>query len=391
MENNILSGYTDSTEKQDADNSFLDLAFAMDCTLSMGPYIESARNNIRQIVEEIVSREKSDVALALVEYRDHPPEETTFVTRVNDFTNSVSKMKQWLEACWAYGGGDEPEAVADALHALTKLHWRSTSTKICVLISDAPPHGLTQDRDGFPNGCPQGFDPMKIVRQLAERGITLYAVGCEPAISPYTDFFSAIAYITGGQYIPLSRANLLSQVIVSGAGEELSLEKLLEEVGEEVCLEASSKITIDEDELSARLHKKMKLKGVRTKQIRLNNDALASISRDAIQLSGLCDMEAVREKFTPSAEVEVPKIILSSPLSTKLEIPRLSTHSPMTLNRMGPTAFSPHTGFNTACESVNVTPVDTTDSYTNVEDEISYNQVQRMVRKKVMQKQLKKN
>lgn len=46
----------------------------MDCTGSMGSYIESARENIRSIVEEIVTSEKSDIQLALVEYRDHPPQ-----------------------------------------------------------------------------------------------------------------------------------------------------------------------------------------------------------------------------------------------------------------------------------------------------------------------------
>jgi hypothetical protein len=46
----------------------------MDCTGSMGSYIESATQNIRSIVEEIVTSEKSDIHLALVEYRDHPPQ-----------------------------------------------------------------------------------------------------------------------------------------------------------------------------------------------------------------------------------------------------------------------------------------------------------------------------
>lgn len=46
----------------------------MDCTGSMGSYIASATNNIRAIVEEIVISEKSDMRLALVEYRDHPPQ-----------------------------------------------------------------------------------------------------------------------------------------------------------------------------------------------------------------------------------------------------------------------------------------------------------------------------
>ncbi len=46
----------------------------MDCTSSMGSYINSAKTNIRSIVEEIVVSEKSDIHLALVEYRDHPPQ-----------------------------------------------------------------------------------------------------------------------------------------------------------------------------------------------------------------------------------------------------------------------------------------------------------------------------
>ncbi len=46
----------------------------MDCTGSMGMYINSAKENIRAIVEEIIVSEKSDIRLALVEYRDHPPQ-----------------------------------------------------------------------------------------------------------------------------------------------------------------------------------------------------------------------------------------------------------------------------------------------------------------------------
>lgn len=91
-------------------------------------------------------------------------------------------MKQWLEQCSAQGGGDGPEAVADGLHAAIKLSWRPEATKICVLISDAPPHGLDPNGDGFPNGCPAGLDPLKIVREMAEKHITLYTVGVEPPI-----------------------------------------------------------------------------------------------------------------------------------------------------------------------------------------------------------------
>jgi hypothetical protein len=70
-------------------------------------------------------------------------------------------MKEWLEGCSAEGGGDLPEAVADGLDEALKLSWREVSTKIVVLISDAPPHGLTPG-DSFPNGCPNNIDPLKV-------------------------------------------------------------------------------------------------------------------------------------------------------------------------------------------------------------------------------------
>jgi hypothetical protein len=47
----------------------LDLVFAMDCTGSMGEYIESATQNIYSIVGEFIT---GDIRIALVEYRDHP-------------------------------------------------------------------------------------------------------------------------------------------------------------------------------------------------------------------------------------------------------------------------------------------------------------------------------
>jgi len=53
---------------------------------------------------------------------------------------------------------------------------------------------------------------MKIGRSLAEKGVTIYVVGCEPSITPYRDWFTALAHLTGGQYVPLASAKTLPQV-----------------------------------------------------------------------------------------------------------------------------------------------------------------------------------
>lgn len=71
---------------------------------------------------------------------------------------------------------------------------------------------------------------MDIAHKLAEKAVTLYVAGCEPAIIPYKDFFAALAYATGGQYVPLKAASALTPVIIGGAREELSLQQWMEEV-----------------------------------------------------------------------------------------------------------------------------------------------------------------
>ncbi|XP_077977429.1 uncharacterized protein LOC144432990 [Glandiceps talaboti] len=276
------------------DSSILDLAFAMDCTGSMGSYIRTAQQSIRSIVEEIVSREKSDIHLALVEYRDHLPQDSTFVTRVHDFTQSVSTMKTWLDGASAQGGGDKPEAVADALHQVLKLSWRDEATKICVFIADAPPHGLSDQGDGFPNGCPDGIDPIQVGNQLAEKGVTMYMVGCEPSITPYRDFFMAIAHMTGGQYVPLRNAKLLSQVIIGGAQEEISLQRLMEEVNEEVLAEFQSAGDVDEAVMTSNVMSRLAKKGVKSKQLTMNKAELPVVSNTAMRFSSHKTMGAVK-------------------------------------------------------------------------------------------------
>lgn len=281
----------------------LDLAFAMDCTGSMGSKIETAKQNIENIMQRISSSGTSSIRFGLVEYRDHPPQDKTFVTKKHDFTPDLSTMKSWLTECSADGGGDPPEAVADALFDVLNLSWSTDATKICVLISDAPPHGLKQS-DNFPE-CPAGHDPVCIASEMAKKGIVLYSVGC--GLSGYVmDFFMAIAFMTGGQYVPLSNASNLAEVIIGGAQEEVSLEKWMAEVDTEVQRDLEAGKEIDEEELSRRIHEKMKLKGARAKQLKRNNKQVGEITRRAKMMSKLKTLPEMRD--FPEEGAYVPDI-----------------------------------------------------------------------------------
>ncbi|CAF0921793.1 unnamed protein product [Adineta steineri] len=282
----------------------LDLAFIIDATSSMSGYIKSAQENMRKIIEDIIKSEHCLLNTALILYRDHPPQDSTFVIKVHDFTDDAEEAKTNIDAAAAYGGGDGPEAVAPALHAAVyTLSWRKDAVKIALLIADAPPHGLDINGDGFPNGDPSGHDPVECVALLAERSITLYTIGCEPTITPYRDFFMALAFKTGGQYIPLANCNDLASIIIGSAREEISMERLLAQVHEEVMREAALRGgPVDETELTRRIHEVMHGDGVKVRRLKVDNQDgttnIPPITPAAEHLSTLANLKDVRENFT---------------------------------------------------------------------------------------------
>merc|ERR1719410_1272859 len=206
----VIESTIKSTSKgNDNNNAYpeLDLVFLMDCTGSMGSYIAKGKESIMNIVEKVKSSEKADVRFCYIAYRDHPPQDKTLITKVHDFTTNPRDMRQYLSLYQASGGGDGPEAVTEALHESLNLNYRKNAIKIAVLIADAPPHGLGCSGDGFPNGNPNGHDPVKIAKAMAEQGIILYVVACEPSLSGYKgahDLMAGLAQITEGSYLPLT-------------------------------------------------------------------------------------------------------------------------------------------------------------------------------------------
>jgi hypothetical protein len=97
---------------------------------SMGSYIRIAQSNITCIAKDLSEKAQHDLRFGLVCYRDHPPAESSYATRVFDFTSSLDDMSRNVGTMKAQGGGDTPESVACALHAALKLPWRPNSVKV---------------------------------------------------------------------------------------------------------------------------------------------------------------------------------------------------------------------------------------------------------------------
>lgn len=120
----------------------IEVAFVMDTTGSMGGLLRAARLKAWSIANALADLEpRPDVAMGLVGYKDHGDEH---VTRVVPMTRDLDAFYGELAALRAIGGGDRPEAVDVALRdAVGALGWSApdpTTTRLIVLMGDAPPH-----------------------------------------------------------------------------------------------------------------------------------------------------------------------------------------------------------------------------------------------------------
>ena len=86
----------------------MDIAFLVDCTGSMSNYIESVKNNIKGMYDEIRAKfTNADLRFSFVRYTDYDQPESTRTTWV-DFTTSVLICILWCLETVTYAIVDCP-------------------------------------------------------------------------------------------------------------------------------------------------------------------------------------------------------------------------------------------------------------------------------------------
>lgn len=176
----------------------IDISFVFDTTGSMGEEIAA----MKQAVVDFVNTIKAsgvDYRLGLTDYEDHPTDacggvedSPHKVLNGGNLTSDVTVMRSLVDSLVANAGGDEPEAVLDALMATAQqVKWRGgDAQKVIVLIGDAPPH---EDSDSICN--PNGYTLSGVINKLREQGIIVHVVSS-------SDFskMKQIADQTGGNF-----------------------------------------------------------------------------------------------------------------------------------------------------------------------------------------------
>ena len=174
----------------------IEVAFVLDATGSMGPYISEARQRIKEIADGLAAgTPKPEVRFALVTYRDRGDD---FVTRVNKFTAQLDAIKGELDKTNATGGGDTPESVLEGVDAaIRQLDWTDrdgNAVRLAYLVGDAPAHHY-----------PDGPTEAQVTEAARKRGIVIHTIQCGNSMDKDgVQTWERLARLTEGRTMKLS-------------------------------------------------------------------------------------------------------------------------------------------------------------------------------------------
>lgn len=185
----------------------LDLVFVLDTTGSMRDEIEDMQANLLGIVR-ILSRLAPSLNVGFVAYRD-----VTDAYLMRDFPTepvtgaSLARLRAFVNALGAAGGGDPPEPVDRALERAAAMPWRDDAEGRIVVIGDAPPVPTDWARAfrvaaGYAASAP---DPTR-VRRVSAIFTGRSSVG--------RDFFQRLAASGGGDFVS-HRGRMIESVMLS--------------------------------------------------------------------------------------------------------------------------------------------------------------------------------
>lgn len=218
----IRQRYSNGIPNSYKNSRSLDVVFMFDTTGSMYPYLEKVRQNLMVLTSKI-SSSISDVNFGVIAYGDHCDANTTYVTKTCELTSDVRAVTNFIVNIEKTNGGDEPEALEDALFESNRLKWRENTNKCIVLVGDAPPHGVMDSFDE----CTNRIDYRIEATKLSTLGVKIYSVLCNN--SYYAErTFKWFADNTNGKFLMLENIDDIVDLIIGVCMKETGLLKAFE-------------------------------------------------------------------------------------------------------------------------------------------------------------------
>lgn len=168
----------------------MDLALVIDTTGSMGDEMAYLRAELDTIVARLKRNAGNlDLRIGVILYRD---EGDDYVVRSTPLTGDVGAVRALLAEQEADGGGDQPEAMDQAMTAAGQLQWRADAAKAVLLVTDAPPHAENV------------AGTIEAAQRLRERGVQVVPVAASGVEDTAQYVLRTAAVLTQGRYIFLT-------------------------------------------------------------------------------------------------------------------------------------------------------------------------------------------
>ena len=187
-------------------NNDFDIVFLVDATGSMSSYIIAAKEETKNIADELRKLYPEKMfQYGYIFYRD-PIDSKTDTHDVIDLTDNVNSLPAQINVISATGGGDIPEDWVGAYKlANEKISWRN-GIKVIIHLADAGAHGkLFTKSDKYPE------EEEKLIYELdrcAEKGIKIFGYVIEDDAQNSFNECANIYRKKGGSYEILQFDNI---------------------------------------------------------------------------------------------------------------------------------------------------------------------------------------
>jgi Mg-chelatase subunit ChlD len=170
--------------------SAMDLALVIDTTGSMGDEIDYLQAELDTIIDRLKRQSGNlDLRIGIIVYRD---EGDDYVVRSIPLTDDIGSIRDSLAEQSANGGGDQPEAVDQAMIAADRIQWRADAAKAVLLIADAPLHEQAIEAT------------LESAQSLRSKGVHIVPVAASGVEDSAQYVMRTMAALTQGRYIFLT-------------------------------------------------------------------------------------------------------------------------------------------------------------------------------------------
>ena len=207
--------------------------FVLDCTSSMSPELQLILDSLGQCVERL-KRMQVHLRVGLVAYQEYSETRSQFPDGIVDVVDlgPPERVQEALLKLRAQGGADRAEPTEEALRVASALGWTKPDSNGerrregapvqsgIMLVTDAPPHGIGDEADSWPEVKTDFFKQLDVLRAM---GVPCHTLGVRE--------FSGSKVAAGAYQLAATRTNgclVRFENVLSNATVQEQLERLVQ-------------------------------------------------------------------------------------------------------------------------------------------------------------------